>query len=175
MSFRLTEQQDADAVSVIRGLAMDAPLAAKSGHQGTAMSLAPLGHVLFSRIMRHSPKNPQWRNRDRFILSNGHASILQYALLFLNGYGLELDDLKSFGNSILRPRVIPRLATRQVSRSRLGHWVKVSRTQLAWLSPSDTCEPASARWLATITHMYWPETGASWRESVTKPLRLPGI
>jgi len=96
MSFRLSEQQDADAVSVIRGLAMDAPLAAKSGHQGTAMSLAPLGHVLFSRIMRHSPKDPNWRNRDRFILSNGHASILQYALLFLNGYGLELDDLKKF-------------------------------------------------------------------------------
>jgi len=96
MSFRLTEQQDADAVSVIRGLAMDAPLAAKSGHQGTAMSLAPLGHVLFSRIMRHSPQDVHWRNRDRFILSNGHASILQYALLFLNGYGLELDDLKRF-------------------------------------------------------------------------------
>ena len=85
MSFRLTDQQDSAAVSIIRGLAMDAPLAAKSGHQGTAMALAPLGHVLFSRIMRHSPKNPNWRNRDRFILSNGHASILQYALLFLNG------------------------------------------------------------------------------------------
>ena len=96
MSFRLTDQQDADAVSVIRGLAMDAPLAAKSGHQGTAMALAPLGHVLYSRILRHNPKNPQWRNRDRFILSNGHASILQYALLYVNGYGLELDDLKQF-------------------------------------------------------------------------------
>ena len=96
MSFRLTDQQDADAVSVIRGLAMDAPLAAKSGHQGTAMALAPLGHVLYSRILRHNPTNPQWRNRDRFILSNGHASILQYALLYLNGYGLELDDLKQF-------------------------------------------------------------------------------
>ena len=96
MSFRLTDQQDSAAVSIIRGLAMDAPLAAKSGHQGTAMALAPLGHVLFSRIMRHSPKNPNWRNRDRFILSNGHASILQYALLFLNGYGLEISVLKSF-------------------------------------------------------------------------------
>lgn len=75
---------------------MDAPLAAKSGHQGTAMALAPLGHVLFSRIMRHNPAQPKWRNRDRFILSNGHASILHYALLFLNGYGLELDDIKAF-------------------------------------------------------------------------------
>lgn len=75
---------------------MDAPLVAKSGHQGTAMALAPLGHVLFSRVMRHDPAQPKWRNRDRFILSNGHASILQYALLFLNGYGLEMNDIKAF-------------------------------------------------------------------------------
>ena len=102
MSFRLTDQQDSAAVSIIRGLAMDAPLAAKSGHQGTAMALAPLGHVLFSRIMRHSPKNPNWRNRDRFILSNGHASILQYALLFLNGYGLEVSGPlgQGFANAV---------------------------------------------------------------------------
>lgn len=75
---------------------MDAPLAAKSGHQGTAMSLAPLAHVLHSRIMMHDPARPDWINRDRFILSNGHASILQYALLFLCGYGLELEDLRQF-------------------------------------------------------------------------------
>lgn len=84
------------AVAVIRGLAMDAPLAAKSGHQGTAMSLAPLGHVLYSRILRHDPADPSWPDRDRFILSNGHASILQYALLYLCGYGLEMADLKAF-------------------------------------------------------------------------------
>ncbi|NBS27271.1 MAG: hypothetical protein EBS70_00020 [Actinobacteria bacterium] len=75
---------------------MDAPLKAKSGHQGTAMSLAPLGHVLYSRVMRHDPAEPEWFARDRFILSCGHASILQYALLFLSGYGLELEDLQSF-------------------------------------------------------------------------------
>ena len=77
-------------------MAMDAPLYAKSGHQGTAMALAPLGHVLYSRVMRHDPTQPHWPDRDRFILSNGHASILQYSLLFLAGYGLELDDLKAF-------------------------------------------------------------------------------
>lgn len=60
------------------------------------MSLAPVAHVLYSRIMRHDPATPRWVNRDRFILSNGHASILQYALLFLGGWGLELEDLKSF-------------------------------------------------------------------------------
>lgn len=96
MSNRLSQAQDEAAVSLIRGLALDAPLYAKSGHQGTAMALAPLGHVIYSRILKHDPLNPHWRNRDRFILSNGHASILQYALLYLNGYGLELDDIKAF-------------------------------------------------------------------------------
>jgi len=87
---------DQEAISLIRGMAMDAPLKAKSGHQGTAMALAPLGHVLFSRVMRHDPCNPHWPDRDRFVLSNGHASILQYSLLFLAGYGLELEDLQQF-------------------------------------------------------------------------------
>jgi len=75
---------------------MDGPLAANSGHQGTAMALAPLGHVLYSRVMKHDPADPAWPDRDRFVLSNGHASILQYSLLFLSGYGLELDDLRNF-------------------------------------------------------------------------------
>ena len=75
---------------------MDAPLKAKSGHQGTAMSLAPLAHVLYSRVMKHHPGNPSWPDRDRIILSNGHASILQYAMLFLGGWGLSLDDIKNF-------------------------------------------------------------------------------
>ncbi len=92
----LTSEQDQLAVSLIRGMAMDGPLAANSGHQGTAMALAPLGHVLYSRVLRHDPSDPAWPDRDRFILSNGHASILQYSLLFLSGYGLELDDLKQF-------------------------------------------------------------------------------
>ena len=93
---RLSAELDRDIVAIARGIAMDAPLKAKSGHQGTAMALAPLAHVLYSRIMRHAPHDPLWRNRDRFILSAGHASILQYAMLFLNGYGLELSDLQSF-------------------------------------------------------------------------------
>jgi len=60
------------------------------------MALAPLAHVLYSRIMKHDPNRPDWPDRDRFVLSGGHASILQYSLLFLNGYGLELDDIKAF-------------------------------------------------------------------------------
>ena len=92
----LSPELEQQAISLIRGVAMDAPLYAKSGHQGTAMALAPLAHVLYSRIMRHDPADQHWADRDRFILSNGHASILQYAMLYLAGYGLELDDIKAF-------------------------------------------------------------------------------
>ncbi|MEM9203165.1 MAG: transketolase [Actinomycetota bacterium] len=87
---------DARAISTIRGIAMDGPHAAKSGHQGTAMSLAPLAHVLFTRIMNYDASRPDWANRDRFVLSAGHASILQYSLLHLAGFGLTLDDLRAF-------------------------------------------------------------------------------
>lgn len=92
----LSADLEATAVSVIRGLAMDAPLAANSGHQGTAMALAPLAHVLYSRVMKHDPADPTWPDRDRFVLSNGHTSILQYAMLTLGGFGLEMSDLREF-------------------------------------------------------------------------------
>ncbi len=87
---------DERAVATIRGIAMDAPHAARSGHQGTAMSLAPLAHVLFSRIMKYDAAHPHWPDRDRFVLSAGHVSILQYAMLYLAGFGLTLDDLRDF-------------------------------------------------------------------------------
>ncbi len=87
------EQQ---AVATIAGLSMDAPHAARSGHQGTAMALAPLAHVLYTRIMDFDPATPDWPDRDRFVLSPGHASILQYSLLHLCGFGLTLDDIKDF-------------------------------------------------------------------------------
>jgi len=83
-------------ISVVRGLAMDAPRAADSGHTGTAMALAPLAHVLWTRVMRHDPTDPAWPDRDRFVLSNGHASILLYSMLYLTGYDLTLDDIKAF-------------------------------------------------------------------------------
>ena len=83
-------------INVVRGLAMDAPEAANSGHSGTAMALAPLAHVLWTRIMRYDPRHPEWPDRDRFVLSNGHACILQYALLHLTGYDLSLEDLRQF-------------------------------------------------------------------------------
>jgi transketolase len=84
------------SINVIRGLAMDAPAKADSGHTGTAMALAPLAHVLWTRVMAHDPTDPGWPDRDRFVLSCGHASILLYSMLYLTGYDLDLDDLKEF-------------------------------------------------------------------------------
>src|SRR5580658_9636162 len=83
-------------INVIRGLAMDAPQKANSGHPGTAMALAPLAHVLWTRVMRYDSADPDWPNRDRFILSCGHASILLYSMLYLTGYDLTLHDLTQF-------------------------------------------------------------------------------
>ncbi|MDE0215045.1 MAG: transketolase, partial [bacterium] len=87
---------EAQGISVIRGLAMDAPHQARSGHQGTAMAMAPLAHVLWTRIMRYDADDPAWPDRDRFVLSAGHASILLYSMLHLTGQGLSLDDLRAF-------------------------------------------------------------------------------
>src|SRR3954447_7495812 len=85
-----------EAIRLVRGFAMDAPRAANSGHPGTAMALAPLAQVLFGRVMKHDPADPHWPDRDRFVLSAGHASILLYSMLHLHGYDVSLDDIKAF-------------------------------------------------------------------------------
>ena len=89
-------QLDELAIKTIRGLSMDAVQAANSGHPGTPMALAPLGWALFSKLRRHDPADPAWPNRDRFVLSCGHASMLQYSLLHLSGYALTLEDIRKF-------------------------------------------------------------------------------
>ena len=86
---------DRRSVDVVRTLAMDAVEEAGSGHPGTAMSLAPAAYLLFQKIMRHDPADPQWIGRDRFVLSAGHSSLTLYIQLYLAGYGLELEDLKN--------------------------------------------------------------------------------
>ncbi len=87
---------DERAVNVVRALAMDAVQRANSGHPGTPMALAPLAHVLWTRIMKYDASAPDWPDRDRFVLSAGHASMLLYAMLYLTGFGLELEDLRQF-------------------------------------------------------------------------------
>ncbi len=83
-------------VDTIRTLSMDAVQKANSGHPGTPMALAPLAYVLFTRTMHHNPRDPKWPNRDRFILSAGHASMLLYSSLYLSGYDLSLEDIENF-------------------------------------------------------------------------------
>jgi transketolase len=83
-------------VNSIRVLAIDAVQKANSGHPGLPMGMAPVAYVLWSRYLRHNPKNPKWYGRDRFVLSAGHGSMMLYSLLYLTGYGLTLDDLKHF-------------------------------------------------------------------------------
>ena len=83
-------------INAIRVLSMDAVQKADSGHPGTPMALAPLAYVLFTKHLRYNPKNPDWMNRDRFVLSAGHASMLLYSVLYLTGYDLSLDDIKQF-------------------------------------------------------------------------------
>lgn len=83
-------------INTVRTLAMDAVQQAESGHPGTPMALAPLGYTLWLRHLRHNPANPDWPDRDRFVLSCGHASMLLYSLLHLTGYDVSLDDLRQF-------------------------------------------------------------------------------
>jgi transketolase len=84
------------SIDTIRGLAMDSVQKANAGHPGTAMALAPLGYTLFKDFLRSNPADPHWADRDRFVLSSGHACILQYSLLHLTGYALTIEDLQSF-------------------------------------------------------------------------------
>ena len=83
-------------INTVRILSVDAVQKANSGHPGTPMGIAPMGHVLWAENMRYNPQNPHWPNRDRFVLSAGHACMLQYSFLYLTGYDLTLDDLQHF-------------------------------------------------------------------------------
>src|SRR5438270_12088224 len=91
-----TEAAYADVVNAIRALAMDAVQQANSGHPGMPMGMAEIAEVLWRRHLRHNPTNPQWPDRDRFVVSNGHGSMLLYALLHLSGYDLPLAQLRRF-------------------------------------------------------------------------------
>src|SRR4051795_605285 len=91
-----TQALDELCINTIRTLSMDAVQKANSGHPGAPMALAPLAYTLYTRVMKHNPADASWFDRDRFVLSAGHASMLLYSTLYLAGYGLTLDDLKSF-------------------------------------------------------------------------------
>jgi len=91
-----TKSIEEQGIDTIRILSVDAVQKANSGHPGTAMALAPMAHVLWTQFLNYNPKNTHWANRDRFILSAGHACMLQYSILYLTGYDISLDDIKNF-------------------------------------------------------------------------------
>src|SRR5687768_18388919 len=95
---QLVKTTDIDTLSIntIRTLSLDAVQKANSGHPGLPLGMAPVAYVLWTKFLRHNPKNPKWFNRDRFLLSAGHGSMLLYSLLHLTGYDLPLEELKNF-------------------------------------------------------------------------------
>ena len=139
-------------INVIRGLALDTVEKAKSGHQGTALALAPLAHVLFTRIMRYDAAAPDWPDRDRFVLSNGHVSALLYSMLHLTGYGLELVGPRAVpAVGLAARRVTPSTGTPPASRSPPGRSVRASPTPSGSRSPRRTCASGSAASSPTTT------------------------
>ena len=138
-------------VNTIRALAIDTVLKANSGHPGLPLGAAPIGYSLFARTMRHSPKNPAWPDRDRFVLSAGHGSALLYSLLHLTGYDLPLDELEAIP-AVGQPDARPPGARRHRRRRDHDRPARpgLRRTPSAWRSPSATSPRASTGRATTI-------------------------
>jgi len=100
------------SIDTLRLLAVDAVEKAHSGHPGAPLGCAPMAYLLYHNVMKHNPSNSKWADRDRFVLSNGHASAMLYSSLYLSGYGLTMEDLKSFGNGARRRPAIRSAAKR---------------------------------------------------------------
>ena len=109
---RTADSAELDRLSVdtIRFLSVDAVQKANSGHPGLPLGAAPMAYVLWTRFLRHNPANPRWFNRDRFVLSAGHGSMLLYSLLHLTGYDVPLNKSSSFANGAVSRPVIPSTA-----------------------------------------------------------------
>ena len=141
-------QLDQLAINCIRTLSIDAVQQAKSGHPGTPMALAPLIYTLWNRVMRFDPQDPIWPNRDRFVLSNGHASMLLWSVLHLTGTRAVNAEYERLGNprsrsttfvtsaNSARLRVTPSIIWFQGSRPPPDRWDRGSPTAWAWPLPS---------------------------------------
>lgn len=102
-----------ELANAIRALSMDAVQKANSGHPGMPMGMADIAEVLWRDVLKHNPNNPAWADRDRFILSNGHGSMLLYSLLHLTGYDLPMEELKNFRQLHSKRRATRKLAIRR--------------------------------------------------------------
>jgi hypothetical protein len=167
------EQLDQLSINTIRTLSMDAVQQAKSGHPGTPMALAPLVYTIWNRVMRFDPQDPIWPNRDRFVLSNGHASMLLWSVLHLTGTRAVNADYERLGfrsttfatsaSSTAKPRVTPSITGFQASRPRPAHSGRVSPPAWVWPLPrsgslTGTIGPLSRS--STTTFMPFAEMAA---------------
>ena len=142
--------------NAIRALAMDAVEAAKTGHPGMPMGMAEIAVALWTRHLAHNPANPKWANRDRFVVSNGHGSMLLYALLHLTGYDLPMDELKRFRQLHSKTPGHPGVRPDARRRNHDGPAGAGPRaTPSAWRSPR-SCSPRNS-------------TGPATRSSITAP------
>jgi len=140
-----------ELANAIRALSMDAVQKANSGHPGAPMGMADIAEVLWNDFLKHNPTDPTWYDRDRFILSNGHASMLLYSLLHLSGYDLPLEELKNF-------RQLHSKTIRRVLKLLPARWARGWRMPSAW-------RLQSVRWPRSSTS---PTT----RLSITTPMSL---
>lgn len=125
-----------ELANAIRALSMDAVQKANSGHPGAPMGMADIAEVLWNDFLKHNPTDPTWYDRDRFILSNGHASMLLYSLLHLSGYDLPLSEIKNFRQLHSKTLDTLSLAIRRALKRRPDHSVRGWQTPSGWRSPS---------------------------------------
>jgi hypothetical protein len=144
-------------INTIRTLSMDGVQKANSGHPGTPMALAPLTYLLWTRTMRYNPRNPSWLNRDRFILSAGHASMLQYSMLHLTGYDLPLEQLKNFRQWGSHTPGHPEYGETPGIETTTGPLGKRPASKQP-PAPSDRASPTASA---------WPSLNASWQTATT--------
>ncbi|STE44591.1 transketolase [Escherichia coli] len=121
-----------DLANAIRALSMDAVQKANSGHPGAPMGMADIAEVLWNDFLKHNPTDPTWYDRDRFILSNGHASMLLYSLLHLTGYDLPLEELKNFRQLHSKTPGHPEIGYTPGVETTTGRLDKVWRTPSGW-------------------------------------------
>lgn len=145
--------------NAIRALAMDAVQKANSGHPGMPMGMAEIAVALWSGHHRHNPANPKWLNRDRFLLSNGHGSMLHYALLHLAGYAVTMDDIRAFRQMHSKTRATRKWTSRRAWKRPPARWARASPTRSAWRWPSTCWRPSSTSrawtWWTTIPTRSW--------------------
>lgn len=133
-----------ELANAIRALSMDAVQKAKSGHPGAPMGMADIAEVLWRDYLNHNPTNPHWADRDRFVLSNGHGSMLIYSLLHLTGYDLPMEELKNFRQLHSKTPGHPEYGYTAGVEPPLGHWGKALPMLLVLLSQN-------ARWGRSLT------------------------